>query len=422
MSIQHCTIVSTSDKQLGKILDKLANIFGEFDATLTILNIPASEIRLPNPNNSAYLKAISLDSNLITSFHAKINDVIFSYNRNYIAETQSRSFIYDSLSINPQTSHPDEKTIETCALILKTFKPIPIPLPLSGNEHYNSLQTLQETIFTELTQQQINLHEQTIELNKKLHEQISEKYSELEAEFQKKHADYENEYQNRIQKLDEKEHALNERSKEIDESDNTFARRQIRDRMLKDVAERVKNFNLSETTINARNSVKKGMWGLIGLLGGLFVWSIYDIWQSNGSYSIFQIAKFASTSLFLSCSILYYIRWQNQWASSLASTEQALQQFHIDVNRANWVVETLLEWRKETDAEIPQALIEKLTHGLFHGIESPTPVLHPADELASALFGSASKLSLNLGGNTVEIDKPSSIPKVIPSKSPSNGS
>jgi hypothetical protein len=123
--------------------------------------------------------------------------------------------------------------------------------------------------------------------------------------------------------------------------------------------------------------------------------------------------RFSLLSIGLAASILYYIRWQNQWASSFATTEQSLQQFYIDVNRANWVVETCLEWRKENNSDIPASLVESLTRGLFSGRDSPPTVLHPADELASALMGSASKLSLDLNGNKLDIDKPGKIPKTV---------
>ena len=124
--------------------------------------------------------------------------------------------------------------------------------------------------------------------------------------------------------------------------------------------------------------------------------------------------RLSLVSLGLVASLVYYIRWQNQWAQQFATTELSLQQFHIDVNRANWVIETCLEWRKETESAIPATLIESMTRGLFAGREASTQVLHPADELASALMGSASKLSLDVGGNKLEIDKPHKIPKTVP--------
>ena len=112
--------------------------------------------------------------------------------------------------------------------------------------------------------------------------------------------------------------------------------------------------------------------------------------------------------------ILYYIRWQTRWAEQFAATENSLKQFHLDVNRANWVVETCLEWRKESDSAIPLPLIESLTRGLFTQNDQGPPVVHPADELASALVGSASKISLAVGDSKIEYDKPGKIPKSVP--------
>ena len=43
----------------------------------------------------------------------------------------------------------------------------------------------------------------------------------------------------------------------------------------------------------------------------------------------------------------------------------------------------------------------------------PHGTVHPADELASALMGSASKLSLDINGNKLDIDKPGRIPKEV---------
>lgn len=76
------------------------------------------------------------------------------------------------------------------------------------------------------------------------------------------------------------------------------------------------------------------------------------------------------------------------------------------------MVESCVEWRKERQSDVPTTLIESMTRGLFATRDMPPPVLHPADELASALMGSASKVSLDLGGNKVNIDKPGKIPKV----------
>ena len=87
-------------------------------------------------------------------------------------------------------------------------------------------------------------------------------------------------------------------------------------------------------------------------------------------------------------------------------------------NRANWVLESCLEWKKETDAEIPKELLHSFTRNLFQMDSVPKDcILNPADELASVLLGSSSKLKLKVGENELQFDKPGKIPNTIKTKS-----
>jgi hypothetical protein len=120
-------------------------------------------------------------------------------------------------------------------------------------------------------------------------------------------------------------------------------------------------------------------------------------------------------SLASAAAIIYYARWQNAWAQRHADAEFQLQQFHLDVNRANWVIETCLEWKKETsNAVIPAELLSSLTRNLFQDPRGQAEqVLHPADELASAILGTASHLKLRTDGAEIDIEKPG---KRVPKK------
>jgi hypothetical protein len=230
--------------------------------------------------------------------------------------------------------------------------------------------------------------------------------------------------------------------------------------MLTDVTERVNNFDVSTVTRTARKPVAMGMLGLIYVFFVLMAWTGFELYSarevqaaiSSIATSLKQQAvstsasapkpislemaatmlhdssterimlwiRFSLLTIGLVGSIIYYIRWQSRWAEQFAATENSLKQFHLDVNRANWVVETCLEWRKETESLIPASLIESLTRGLFTR-DSPTPqAIHPADELASALVGSASKISLAVGDNKIEYDKPGKIPKTISAPKPAD--
>ena len=75
------------------------------------------------------------------------------------------------------------------------------------------------------------------------------------------------------------------------------------------------------------------------------------------------------------------------------------------------MLESCLEWKKETKDVIPSILLDRISHGVFVSGSEPAPVLHPADELASALLGSASKVKLRVGDSELDFDKPSKIPR-----------
>ena len=224
--------------------------------------------------------------------------------------------------------------------------------------------------------------------------------------------------------------------------------------MLSDVKSRISSFGLSKTTEKKRTPVFIGIMSLIALLTTLICLTTAELNSinkqeliklesirnlsslSNENTAQETIAKISSTeidrsanywlwaklsilSFGLAGTILYYIKWQNKWAEQHANTELQLQQFYIDVNRANWVIESCLEWRKETESTIPKELISSITNNLFRGQQAEQEqITHPADELASALMGSASKLKLKLGDHEMEFDKPSKIPKKPTSSKP----
>ena len=369
-----------------------------------------------------------------------------------------RSPSFDDLGID--TNGVDEARLRVASRLIELARPVQVPRPSAAGDQVAAVRAIQEATFSRLQLQQEALYEQTVSVRAELDAKVSEKESQLAAAFEAKSEELAAEHRRGQDEIEAARAELEARRKELDDSDDTFARRQIRERMLGDVAARVKNFGVSQTTARARQPVALGMVVLTAFLGALLLWTVFELQQnraqldlflkvatsstsaagavppasaaslaSSAAASVYSISTTASNSfsterlwlwvrlslisIGLVASLLYYIRWQNSWAQQFATTEQGLQQFYIDVNRANWVVETCLEWRKEANSEVPTALVESLTRGLFTTKDSPNPVLHPADELASALLGSASKLSLAVGGSTVEIDKPGKIPKKL---------
>lgn len=445
MANQTYKIPRVTDEQIAAHLTSLSQEFGQLQVGIQALTHGVGQIAFPDSDNAVWLKLLELKSDLIDHFGCQISGVSLHYYRGgYQGDHTQKSPVFDDLVLDTQGADPARLAI--AARIVALFRPIQLPRPTDQNDLVAAQRAIQESTFARLEHQLEQLFQQTVDVRAQLDKAVHEKEVALESAFAKRIEGADAAIAAKRAELAKEQDQLESRRKELDDSDNTFARRQIRDRLLADVADRVTNFGVSEATQQARKPVVQGMIALISLLALLLFWTAVELFQlrelqaqprltgvaqlasapATGAtaQSVLtgltgeKIALWARLSLLtigLVAAIVYYIRWQSLWAAQFANTEQSLRQFHIDVNRANWVVETGLEWQKETSTDLPTPLVESLTRGLFAEREPATQVLHPADELASALLGSASKLSLDVAGSKVEIDKPGKIPKSVPS-------
>jgi Skp family chaperone for outer membrane proteins len=457
MASQQYKIPRLSDEQIATALTKLGNDFGSFSINVQVFDSTLDNVMFPEAAHENWNHVLAQKSDLISSFHGAQLGVRIIYNRGFTgSQPHELSPIFDGLLLDTQGFDPQK--LRVAARCLELFRPVQLPIPSTPIDLLESQRALQESTFGRLERQLENVFEQTIDLRAKLDEQINEKETNLQKKFDDQSEIAAAEIQKVKEELNREKEQLEARKKLLDDSDNTFARRQIRDRMLADVSERVQNFGVSNATMSARSPVAKGMVVLGVFLMAMAFFASYEIADSksvvtaSSNNALVQTPALAITNsatasasrpsattpmplvanptqwnverllLWLRLTLLtfgavatliYYIRWQNQWATNFASTEQGLKQFHLDVNRANWVVETCLEWRKENESDIPPELVASLTRGLFVSRDSQIQVLHPADELASAIMGTASKLSLDIGGNKLEIDKPKNIPNNI---------
>lgn len=353
----------------------------------------------------------------------------------------AKSPIYDEFRCvkRPQTEVATSADyIHAVANLTRQFRPFDAETSDGTSDAVEKISAIHESTLTRLELALTQLVEQGVEQRKKLEEEFVERtqrFREAQEEEHKREVDRIAEAE---RELKEAQAALEKRAQELDASDNTHARRQIRTQLLKDVEQRMREFGVSASTEGKRRPVAYGMGALACLFLGVIAVSFNELSYTEAMQRLAAAGSASSTGSspdwFLSprfwlwirislstvglvATVLYYVKWQNQWATHHAELEFNLQQFHLDVNRANWIIESCLEWRKETKSPIPAELLASMTRGLFSSTaEKSTQVLHPADELASALMGSASKLNLDIAGNKIEIDKPGRIPKSMVSK------
>jgi len=260
-----------------------------------------------------------------------------------------------------------------------------------------------ESLGNQIIQEQ-HRHSLKLEDDKRLF--LEEKTKEFEARNQqltddiaKKHAEMEANYQARSEELDERQQL-------IEDADNTTARRKTTTRMLEDVQEKAKQFSFSENVNKPSNQAVKWasnlVWFGVALLLSSVAEYVFFLGRTSDLSVFFYARTFTGSALTIS-SIVYLIRWYNASSARIAKQELDNQMFVRDLQRAHLAVEMSLEWNEKKDGAIPDKLLGSLTDGLFHGADAPKDeLLHPAEQIASALVRSADKVSFPLGAGKVE--------------------
>jgi len=246
------------------------------------------------------------------------------------------------------------------------------------------------------------VHAEIVESNEAYRERLEERFDqrrrELDDDHQQKIDASQAEYARKHDELAARERELQTRIATLDDRSSTHARRQVREDLKRIVAERTASFHLSKDTVRKRLPVHLLFLGLILASSSLFAAALLGYLPVPSSLpSWFAAFRLPLIAVALAASIVFYIRWTDHWFRQHADEEMRLKRLELDIDRATWVVEMALEWKREKGAEIPSELIERLSRNLFEPETFGRP-RHPTEDLASALLGASAGLSLNIPG------------------------
>jgi hypothetical protein len=226
----------------------------------------------------------------------------------------------------------------------------------------------------------------------------------LESEYAARATKLEDQHQERIAELDKREAELKRRLAEIDERDNRQARRDLYKELKQKLAQRNKEFELTEGTKGRREVITAATLWFLGALGVGFAYCFYRNvidpgdginWIAVGSQIGFAAAAIAT--------ITFYIRWNNQWFQKHADEEFKLKRLDLDIDRANWLVELSMEWKKLNNSEIPPDLVEKLARSLFMIDDGSKPFdVPPVETLLSGLAGTDGRIQVTKQGVSIQ--------------------
>lgn len=457
MSKQSITIPRTPDL---KVIETFHGLCTQYDfptfsiSTVTDVSINDVISEVDNPESQELNLLIEADSTVINLCQSNHRGLRIQYYRGGIPDPKSPLFDEVIIDWSPNNSNesnfsPSER-LEIGFYLAKELNPFDPRKIAQWNvpDQFNQAFSIHDEMLTRLERLNVKLIEDADSFRRETETHYLEKEKTLEEKIEKKAEGLKQEYVERESELINRQSDLDATLAEIDARNNTVVRREIRDKMLEDVTNRIEKFGVSPSTEQKRTPVFRGILLLGVFILGLLLYSFYEYHtflsrpllsesenksnSSSGENQVLNIkdkkfivdgsveytwfwltAKTAILSFALISTILYAIKWQDKWARQHSDLEFELQQFNLDVNRANWVIESCLEWRKETESEVPEQLLNSITRNLFNSNSNKEEnVIHPADELASAIIGSSSKLKLNVAGNEIELN-PKKVPKEI---------
>ncbi|MGJ5153031.1 hypothetical protein [Bradyrhizobium sp. HKCCYLR1023] len=218
------------------------------------------------------------------------------------------------------------------------------------------------------------------------------------------------EYESRVEQLRTSAEELEGKRRELDDRAYMHARRGIRADLQKTIKERQQKFALTPETRRLRTPVHVALTLLLIALAAANYATLQailklDLDKATTSILVWTFGKQTIVTLAFVGILLFYVRWMNRWFEQHAAAEFLLKQFELDIDRASWVVETAMEWRRDQQAEIPASLLDGITRNLFSDRHDTTQAHSAADDLASALVGNASQLKLKVGENELNFDR-----------------
>jgi hypothetical protein len=373
---------NTSVVRVGRLSDKQVHkVFIQLDATYTADNLVISF----GPNIS--LQEDALRSTDLPSNTYLANRAIYNSSSPAIRVTFARgisrdqfnirepSNFYDEIEIAPNSSNQNrvssqQANFEQLAEVYKIIQnvatvvePATIQATESGNTAIlNAEVSKLAALATELIEGADKKRRELDSLRETLNADLLQKEAELSAKLETEN-----------QKLEDKKIEIQTQQDEFDDREHKHVRRKLRSEIIEEVA----NILERPTGRSYRN-----FWPLFGivlsLIGvvGLAVLVVQNQAVIAGLYSdgrptpsateiILAYAKMTLTSAAALGLLLYAVTWMRSLANQSREYEKQLHRYSLDMTRASWTMETLMELSKDDKQMISDLWLESVTKNLF---------------------------------------------------------
>lgn len=410
------TVPRHSDRVLVEAFLKFSDAIGSPHVSVNAGVGGNYQLDSENPIPGELEKLLSYDASVIQGISTSVPGFNVNLHRGgHPSHNQSKSAIYDDIGVQIDNNHcklSEGKRVEFVGIVTKHLGSFDPQRHVKGgvSEEQDQLLAIHNATLERLEALNENLIRDSEKFRKKVEKDYRDRSADLERKYDERSDQFNAEIEEKRNALIRREEKLAEKTKEIDDRQNTHVRRELRQQILEEIRNRTEEFKLTKGTNNLRWPIHIVCVLLVTVLGSsAFYYAVESIEalrldQVNNLSLAVLVGKQLLLSGAFGASVIFYIRWMNTWFSQHASTEFQLRQFQLDIERASWVVETALEWKDAKGSTIPAELLGPISNNLFGSESSDTSDLTPADELASALLGTASKVRLNVAGSELELD------------------
>lgn len=228
----------------------------------------------------------------------------------------------------------------------------------------------------------------------------------LEKKFQEREEALERKNQERRAELDAHERDFAKRVSEFDARENTTVRRELLNK-IRQLLEGHGQFKISKETAGKRRIIHAICFATLvatGILAGCVAKTILE----KSAFDWHLIPMFSAGVLVFASTLVFYLRWNDQWFKEHAHAEFHNKKTDSDILRASWIAELHFEWKDKKQADLPADLINSFTRNLFTDPYARDVKHHPLDQLTD-LVGKVARIKVDQTG--LEIDGAEAKPK-----------
>lgn len=240
---------------------------------------------------------------------------------------------------------------------------------------------------------------ETHEYRLRLDTEATEHRRELTDSFEERNRERDAKHEERSAELEAREQDLDRRRQELDDRSARHARREQSRALQQKISERSQKFSLTPDTQRKRQPIHAIFVVLLLVTGGLVAKSLLSPAVATSGVALWlELARLPLGLLGFGLTAVFYIRWNDRWFRQHADQEFRLQQLALDVDRAGYATEMLLEWQGNEGGEMPAVLVDRLTTGLFMDQTTVAKAQHPMEDVTGALLKASSGVRVDIPG------------------------